>query len=635
MKKRAKKELLNKITAIFISVLIISMSFTISFSLNAQTTKADAQAGCCEITNTDQPCQETVYDSCKSGFHSGQACSQVAQCKPQTCIYPEGPCMAQKTAAECRAEGGTPDSNSIENIEICKKGCCGIAEGIIAEVMQKKECIALANSPAYKGLPYEFDPSIVRQDECFIKYDTTAKGCCVLGGGQCLYGIRSECSSQGGNFVPLNDPTKFCSDVTACAVTPHATCDCGKLPGTEFDIYWYDSQGNQEEMVGSLDKQGCKMIKGDDKNKGNCNYPQAICTKDKTEQVYCKSTTCTVKGTSQELIGEKSDSPEYKEEGYSKIRSGSTPLVREKSIDTTLLTGQSICYNFYSDLGADFLFNWTDDKSNYRSTGLQNQILHCRLGEIVIEGLGTDREKLCVEGGTGNLPGEVNANVKENRWENCTSCGSGAAIPIIGDVLGDMLGPFPPSGRVMAALGHYCDPKSCSDYGDCVYHEDLGGVWGMSTRIGSCDPKYPPGTVTACSQCGRGGDGLWNVCDESECASLGDCQFTPDSRWEKIAMGFLLSVVSTYMHKVSLIPAEFAICAGCTVVTLGTCGCNPFELVKDRWDRYMKGPFSVFGSILSFSDWGNKKPIEKAFSLLTLASGAVGAISTIKTFFKK
>lgn len=604
-----KNKTTNRIIALFTIILVVSMtftiSFTLSFSLNSQTVKADEQFGCCELTKTGLLCQETTRGNCQSGFKSGQACSQVTNCKPGTCVPDEGRCMPQKTRQECENINGFWANTPMESIALCQEGCCGINGGIKAEVLQKKECEELAIRLGYNKEDIEFDTSITSQTECFKKYATQDRGCCVLGGGQCEYGIRESCTSLGGDFIPLTG-NKYCNEVKDCAAKTHAYYDCGKLPGTEFDIYWFDSQGSQEDPY------------------EECNYPNKICTKYESGEVECKSTSCEVTGKAQEII-------EYLDKkGFPKIASGDkSPLVKIIDVDETLLTGQSTCYNFY--VGTKMTGEIPSSQEELkkldlygRSTGLQNQIIHCRLGDLEIEGLGTDREKLCfvAEQGTQGQ----HATVHENEWEECTKCGSGGGIFGVGD----LFGPFPPMGKILnGLLANYCSVEECNDAGDCVYHEDYPSFFGMSTMIGSCNPKYPPGTSEACSSCGRGGDGLWNVCDESECDSLGDCTFT--SRWyDRLAFGIIYSVVATYMTKVNFIPFEFA---ACTAANLVPGSCNPISLVADRWNRYAKGPIAPFVGMLSF--WNNKSTLGRTLGIITTAAGAIGAISTITGLFKK
>jgi hypothetical protein len=539
-------------------------------------------------------------------------------------VPPEGRCMAQKMKEECEEiTGAWWTQQAIEDIAVCQEGCCGIADGIKSEVLQRKECDELALRLGYDPEEdVEFDEGITNQVECFQKYATQDRGCCVLGGGQCEYGIREQCTTLGGTFIPLAGG-EFCNDVTQCAATSHATCGCGELPGTEFDIYWYDSQGSQEDIVKNLRDCRNANVAESAKTSGDCNYPDSFCFQDKTEQVYCKSTSCYLeKGIDyfgdQKII-------EHIGEGrgdYPFIASGDKPkLVEANEVADSifLLTGQSQCYNFYSSYGDERLYLFGNEEYA-RSTGLQNEIIHCRLGDIEIEALGTDREKLCVMGGEQGQPTQ-HATVKINEWENCTDCGGGGFLGI-----GDLFGPFPPLGKTLASLlGSYCDWVSCQDYGDCVYHEDFPQFLG-STPIGSCNPMYPPGKVESCSECGRGGDGLWNICDETECKSMGDCSFTPASGWEKAAMYVILSLASTVMHKVMFIPVEFALCLPLEPIPGA---CESAQLWRDRTTRYVKNAVKPIGTLLTPLDWATKGPIPKAINIIV----GIGTLGSIFNFF--
>jgi hypothetical protein len=579
---------INRIIAIFISVLIVSMTFTISFSLSSTTVKADEQVGCCELTRTQLICQETERGNCQSGFHSGQACSQINTCKPGTCVPPKGRCMAQKMKAECDAILGFWVIEQMENIQVCQKGCCGIAEGIKAEVLQRKECNELALELGYDPEEdVEFDTSITRQDECFKKYATQDRGCCVLGGGQCEYGIREQCTQLAGNFVPLAG-NRYCKDVQQCAATPHAYYDCGELPGTEFDIYWYDSQGSQEEVY------------------DDCNYPNALCTKDKTGQVECKSTTCFITGRAQKM----SDNP---------------PKIEWIDFNNKLLlTGQSTCYNFYTH------YDGQEDNELYeRSTGLQNQILHCRLGDIEIEALGPDREELCAD-----LPGEPHAIKFENNWEECPTCGSGGSL----DFIGDFFGPFPPFGKLFNNMfGEYCDRELCEDsvtFGDCVYKQEFGGFLG-GVPVGACVPKYPPGTTASgiasqiCALCGKEA-GLWNLCDRQECEAFGDCYFEPYGAIEG-GLKFLLIAVSTYIvGRFVWLPMDCA--AYAFVNSVGVLFATyPAEYTRCLSVRSNSWWFKSVTLPVKLVGWITKSPLATVATVL----GVVSSIAGISSMFKK
>lgn len=82
-------------------------------------------------------------------------------------------------------------------------------------------------------------------------------------------------------------------------------------------------------------------------------------------------------------------------------------------------------------------------------------------------------------------------------------------------------------------LGAYCTKDKCEKLGDCYYHEELPAIAG-GTGVGMCNPIYPPGGAnSACTQCGGGGDAIWNLCSRAECYSQGDCQFQKASVWTK------------------------------------------------------------------------------------------------------
>ncbi|UZE93581.1 MAG: hypothetical protein IB618_02280 [Candidatus Pacearchaeota archaeon] len=524
---------MKKIFAIIITILMIIILFTVS----SQEVQAQEQEGCCLDTGTGQQCVQTTRTECPGRFYTGPPydCSNIPECKPQTCIPKNKaePCLRNKQAAECRAMNGVPDPSPLESIPQCKPGCCIIAQGVKAEVLQFRQCENLTLALGYDLEMMEFRDDITSQIECKKVGSPTDLGCCVLGGGECGYGPRRDC--QEGNFVPLQGGY-YCRDVADCAVETNFYSECGKLPGTETDIYWYDSQGNQEEIWSDP---------GTDES-GNCNYPHALCTKDILGNVYCKDTTCIIEGSlgSQEI-------------------SDYAPKVNEAPTieGTTLLSGTSICYNFYTQYG--------DERMQERSTGLQNQILHCSFGDIGIEGLGADRQKLCEMGG--EAPALIHGTVKENKWQNCSQCGASKALFGFGNEVGDFLGPasFPfPTGRMWASwFGDYCNKEKCEsgDYGDCIYHEDMGRV-GLGTPVGSCDPIYPPGLAESkCTECGGGGDAIWNLCTRAECYSKGDCQF------QEAGFGTKLGTFAWFWPGLALGDRISLIIPECTFTTLVYC----------------------------------------------------------------
>ncbi len=535
--------------------------------ITIQAIQAQEQKGCCLDTGKGQQCVSTTRAECLGRFFTGPPfdCSNVAECKAQTCIpkQKDEACMRNKAAAECLAMGGVPDAKPLEEIAQCKPGCCIIAKGVKAEVLQYRQCENLTKTLGYDLEMMEFKEGITSQIECKKVGSPSDLGCCVVGDGDCKYGAREQCGE--GSFVPLAGGL-FCRDVTSCALTTHFYSDCGTLPGTETDIYFFDSQGNQEEL------------------KASCRYPEAICSKDAEGRVSCKDTKCDVNGQAQEM-------------------SSTPPKITIVSIEQTLLTGTSMCYNFYTDyVGGEE----KDEAQSYlyrRSTGLQNQIIHCGFGKLEIEGLGVDRQKLCfpanptVQGGVATF----HANVKENKGQNCSQCGASSGLFGFGNDVGDFLGPASiglPTGKMFSALfGDYCTKEKCENIGgDCYYHQDLPGFVG-GTPVGSCDSIYPPGSsASKCSECGDGGDSVWNLCTRAECNSKGDCTFNDANAfakagtlawfWPGLAVGERVSSIIPECTATSIYCA-INCAAGCTdTACLHPSNNNFFKCLGDRGKAY-------------------------------------------------
>jgi hypothetical protein len=574
--------------------IIILFSFVILALFSFSFIQAAEQEGCCLDTGSTQ-CVKTLQTQCAGRFYTGPPydCSNIPECKPGTCIPKEKdqPCLRNKQLAECTVLGGVPDPRPLEEIEQCKPGCCVIAGGLKAEILQYRQCENLSRLLGFGLDKIQFLTNVTSEIECKKQGSTADLGCCVLGGGQCSYGVRSSCAE--GRFVPLQGGLA-CKDVNDCALTTENYFDCGKLPGSETNIYWFDSQGNQEKL------------------KQDCDYPDKICQKGVSGKAECKSTVCNINKT----IG-------------AQTMTENAPRVQGGQYETnSLLTGTSMCYNFYTQFG---------DKNMYeRSTGLQNEILHCELGSIRQEGLGVDRKKLCVQSQEGSLHG----NVKENRYQNCSQCGSATGfLGGIRNTIGDFFGPTfgLPGGSVFAAMGGFCTKDKCEAIGDCVYHIDMFGPKEIPvvgpTPIGSCDPKYPPGaTLSNCGNCGKGGDSVWNRCTKSECYSQGDCYFAPASTGTRIWVGALTALGLAWAERTPLIPTEcLATTLYCAFEKTNNPSCslpkntNFVSCITDRVTTYTLGtPFSLLKKIAVDIIW--KEGIEKG--VMGAITGKIGEAGT-------
>lgn len=566
-----KKELTKKVFAIFVMILIVSTTFSISLSFSSTNVQSAEQEGCCLDTGKGQQCVRTTREECEGRFITGPPydCANVDECKAQTCIpKPKDlACLRNKQVAECLANDGVPDAKQLEEIPQCRPGCCIIAKGVKAEVLQYRQCENLTLSLGYALEDIEFLDAVTSQIECKKQGSPSDLGCCTLGDGECKYGPRADCPE--GTFVPLAGGL-FCKDVSQCALTSHSYFDCGKLPGTETNIYWFDSQGNQEELYDNPSTSGID---------GQCDYPEGLCKKTKTT-AYCEDTTCSVEGKRQEM-------------------SKNSPKVDPRDVKEILLTGTSMCYNFFTSYG--------DEDMHGISTGLQNQILHCDFGRIEIQALGQTREQLCfpsdpkIQG----LEAAYHANVKTNNWQNCSQCGNSKSLLGAGNELGDFLGPswagFP-TGKMFATLfGSYCNKDRCEGlngapgFGDCVYHQDMSSG-PLGTPVGSCDPKYPPGAEQSkCTDCGGGGDSVWNLCTKAECYSKGDCTFKPASVWLKAGTFAWFTVGLAISERIGLIIPECIATPIYCAINKNDAAClhpsnsNPIKCLGDRSLNYALG----------------------------------------------
>ena len=336
----------------------------------------------CIETKTGNICQPNVLsEQCNGNIYL----TRPQACEPVDCII-DGICQKSVPRKVCEDAGGKAISEE-ESAQQCATGCCIIA-GKNYGVITKSECELIAAEN--KMIQYmDFNESIKSEAVCSAKTQTYSKGCCFTSNFDCVYTTRESCVAP--YFV-----NKYCSEIPECNAIKHFKQGCGNVNlGNNFDICWFDSKGNQEECV-------------------SCGYPAYICSicrdnscydeKRKLDvnkfQPYCKSTKC-------DLSDAKGSQVLKWENGKMKIEWKQPPK--------TLLSGDSICYNFYTGMAkvGEEVF---DNGFPRRSMGLQNQVVRCSLGEIEIDGLGVDRNKLCFEK-------NGKTYVERNRYYNCMKCG--------------------------------------------------------------------------------------------------------------------------------------------------------------------------------------------------------------------
>ncbi|MEM2933154.1 MAG: hypothetical protein QW622_03045, partial [Candidatus Pacearchaeota archaeon] len=236
MKRKKQKKIKEACLSILLSILLVTSIFTLFPLANAQ-----IQYGWCSKTIAGKTCQPDVAEyECESGF----SLSRPSDCYEVYCIDPSGVCMANMPYRTCIEEiNGTPATPEAEQ---CVKGCCGVANRMIG-ITTLAKCKAIATE---RGFPTDPDAGYLQwygglenERECALKFAGLERGCCFLGAGNCVYGYRKECS---GTFFPGSDV--YCSKIPECNVKSHFKLGCGKMPGDEDKIFWFDSAGNQEDL---------------------------------------------------------------------------------------------------------------------------------------------------------------------------------------------------------------------------------------------------------------------------------------------------------------------------------------------------------------------------------------------------
>ena len=430
-------------------LLLVALLFTLSIR---QVVSVNTHV--CEWTNDNNFCVESTdesfraYGGCREGYKdSFTSVDQVPNCKKGTCVpNGQGGCLSDKYKIACiKDNSGRWYDQQLNQVADCQLGCCNVANSLCG-IKEKKVCVqdtAKGNVNAYNSL-------ITDQASCDNSCRTADKGCCKNGDSY-KWATRDNCKT--GEFFSETQ----CKNVQGYNAVSHKYSSCGDSTENDdkFDIYWYDSNNNREDIA------------------QKCDYPYKICQDPDGKggkEASCVSTSCV------------DDCPDC--------------------FPGQLRTGESVCLNALNTF-------YGDEK---RSTGLNNYLLRCQWGNVEPDNTDNNREKKCIEQ-TG-LDGRVNAKFIANTYNSCTNCGGPSGItdvaayaPIIGPPIADL-------------FGNVCSVSKCSEAGNCKYDRDF--IW---TPIGSCNAKYPPGRNDRCGECGKGGDSLTNLCTDTECNSLGDCQF--------------------------------------------------------------------------------------------------------------
>jgi hypothetical protein len=288
-----------RLKASFMIFLIVFLAFSVT---NLDYVAAEGVNGCCELTTSGEACVYTDTDNCEQlvnlpdgttrpALTAQTTCDQAAFCEPGVCISDIGQCSESVSKATCeQLDGYTWQPGAGAEYPACQKNCCVIGE-YECSYTTEKHCSNLITGLEDISLDWR---DVDSESSCTNICQAAEKGCCASEN-SCSFGARAECEDPTINF---DEGTGFfsgelcsssglggsCSD---CVAKDHKGC-------VDEDVYWFDSCGNQEEVVqaGDVSADGLSV-----RESGNCNYlaggDSNWCGFDEQEDDYrCKSVTC-------------------------------------------------------------------------------------------------------------------------------------------------------------------------------------------------------------------------------------------------------------------------------------------------------------------------------------------------------
>ena len=216
------------------------------------------------------------------------------RCQLRTCVPADGGvCLSNVPEIKCQSEGGVPYNQPKESVAACQLGCCN--RGGVCSVSEQNECPTAIDGGFSSGL--------TNQLECSQSCLPPVRGCCEMVG-ECSYTTSDTCDVSDPNVVAFHDD-RYCHEVSSCSVLAetHSYMGCGNQEGgfqeegSQHKVYWYDVDGNREELVpdGVLYEPGEEIY-----GNGDCGYPDYVCEDPDGPggevDAYCRSTSCLLEG---------------------------------------------------------------------------------------------------------------------------------------------------------------------------------------------------------------------------------------------------------------------------------------------------------------------------------------------------
>ena len=467
----------KKIKALFEIFIIVGAIFTISL-LNTKDVKAANQACCEKLQSSNDYCIFTDETQCANDKlkQVGTTCENTDFCAIGTCYNTNtGECSNPVSKAKCIAEGGSFDIKPKEELPICQEGCCVRPDG--CDITTKNECKVALQS--YSQITFEdaFDVSITDETECSNICKSAEVGCWIPddpASESCKFGFRSEFT--GGQFRT----GVYCSNVQECESTKEYQKGCLSPQQQQYfddsdNVYWFDSSGNPEQVVGSIYtgyvddvkyNSGCNE-QNDNVNNPNCGLCDVIggsvCgTKEvnSKETYQCVSLNCgTGHGDVFKWVQDNSQ-----ETGWKFSEQGNNAF--------DIKNYDSWCY--YEGIvgqGRDLV-------------GTRHDLFRCKDGEIIPEYGKTNREEACVmtfnngRPSAALMPNDASACLTANSDDS--SCG------------GECSGISKEYDRILC-----CNKQKCENSENLCYWDE---------SVNRCAPQVSVGTLVGNSEINKGGD---------------------------------------------------------------------------------------------------------------------------------
>ncbi|MBI2148683.1 hypothetical protein HYU23_03305 [Candidatus Woesearchaeota archaeon] len=264
-----------------ILVFILVSAFFIVFNVSL----AD---GCCLKTKGNQYCVSEKDGasalSCNDGLWVSEDCDKRTECATKGCCFSGGNCYENYPQFGCTSsKGDFSGSSECRNTPQCGNVCCKADLGYLyttrkdCQVIGGEEDADVTDEPSCKAKNYGIDGS---------------RTCCLFGNGTCSRQIEDSCVSDGGTpFKGL-----YCRDVSSCIpkCTGRHHTGLGSVGDESNKIYWYDSCGNQEDIVDESDPIESFRAAGFDKTfNGDCSLdPSKIIIRSSIGQFGCANLVC-------------------------------------------------------------------------------------------------------------------------------------------------------------------------------------------------------------------------------------------------------------------------------------------------------------------------------------------------------